>query len=124
MLKRGWLLIAAGVGLLGCSSDSDSNGGPVDKCKEFAYTWCGHALACIVEVGGLPASEQSKQTDDCVRVLIATVNCEKAVSVSNQYDTCLTDVAAMPCSSWDVETSQLGTVTPPPSCQGVVTIGN
>lgn len=124
MHRRSLWLFAVGLWSLGCSSDDDSNGGPVGKCKDFAHTWCDHAISCSVQVGRLPATEQAKQTDDCERVAIAAVNCDKAIAVSGQYDTCMSGVAAMPCSSWDVEASQLGSVSPPSSCTGVITISN
>jgi hypothetical protein len=109
------------VGLVGCSSDDDRNPA-IDKCELFANTWCTHSMSCLVQVNRLSQSEEQDQVDACNRVAIAAVPCDKAVDVGPAFDQCLADVDAMPCQTWDVEPTQLDTITPPNSCFGVVKV--
>jgi hypothetical protein len=112
------------VGLLvGCSSDDDRNPA-VDKCELFANTWCTHSLNCLVQVNRLNQSDMQAQLDACNRVAIAAVPCEKAVEVGATFDQCLSGVDAMSCQTWDVEVSQVSTITPPSSCFGVIKVTN
>jgi hypothetical protein len=122
-MKRALVLLVAGVLLFGCSSDSkDSSTTPVQQCQDFANSWCGHAIGCYVEVGRLAATDESSNLDACKRVAIAAVPCDKAVAVGSTYDSCLSEVNAMPCSTWDVEPTALSTITPPTSCAGVIKV--
>jgi hypothetical protein len=41
-------------------------------------------------------------------------------SVSDDYDTCLSQINGMACSRWDVPATQIGTVTPPTSCDNAL----
>ena len=121
MLKGilGWSLL---LGLLaGCGSD-DGQSKPVTQCQAFADTWCSHAVGCMVEVGRLPASEQSSQTGVCKDVAVAAAQCSKAVSVGSGYDTCISQIKAIPCSTYDVDPSQASSIALPASCTGVIQI--
>jgi hypothetical protein len=122
-MLRGIGLFVLGVCLFGCSSKSkDSGQSPVDKCVGFADTWCNHALGCYVAVGRLPQSELQTQLDACKRVAVASVPCDRAVAVGLTYDQCINETKAMACSTWDVDTTQLGTIQPPTSCRGVIKV--
>src|SRR5216117_1477983 len=113
-----WVRVMAGMLLLACSSSDKQDSLPVERCKEFASTWCKHSLDCIVQVGRLSSSQEPDQLDACNRVAVAAVPCDKAVGVGTAFDQCENEVDAMPCQTWDVETSQLSTITPPSSCVG------
>jgi hypothetical protein len=126
-----WIL--ACLAIWGCGADTKSNGGTtsesntndaVTKCKDFANTWCSQALNCYSQVGRLASSEVTNAIEGCNRVAVAAVPCDKAVAVDSAYDTCVAQVKAMPCSTWDVAESDLDTIRPPSSCVGVIKIQN
>ena len=114
------LFIAVGLAV-GCSSEDDRNPA-VDKCELFADTWCTHSMSCLVQVNRLNKSDEQEQLDACKRVAIAAVPCDKAVDVGASFDQCLAGVDAMSCQTWDVEVTQLSTITPPSSCFGVIKV--
>ena len=114
------LFLSVGL-LVGCSSDDDRNPA-IDKCELFANTWCTHSLDCLVQVNRLTAGEKQGQLDACNRVAIAAVPCDKAVEVGPSFDQCLSETDAMSCQTWDVELTQLSTITPPNSCFGVIKV--
>ncbi|XYI02211.1 hypothetical protein ACMHYB_21520 [Sorangium sp. So ce1128] len=120
-----WGLIAAITMAPACGDDSaDSTNSGEDtvtaKCEAFASTWCSRAIGCLVTVGTLSESQQAEELDSCVDVAFAAVRCEDAVAVSSSYDQCLDDIEAKPCSDWDVPETELSTVTPPSSCNGII----
>jgi hypothetical protein len=125
--------ILAGLAIWGCGADTKSHDGTtsgsnandaVTKCKDFANTWCSQSLNCYAQVGRLASSQVANQIEGCNRVAVAAVPCDKAVAVDSSYDTCVAQVKAMPCSTWDVAESDLDTIRPPNSCFGVIKIQN
>jgi hypothetical protein len=120
-----WGLIAAITMAPACGDDSDDSTNSDEdtataKCEAFASAWCGRAVGCLVTVGTLSASQQAEETDTCVDVASAAARCENAVAVSSSYGQCLDDVEAKPCSDWNVPITELSTVTPPSSCNGII----
>jgi len=123
-MRRAVWVAVVGFGLLGCGgteSGSESDGLSAEqRCEDFAHTWCDRALGCYSEVGRLRAEQLQQEVDTCKRVGIAAVPCERAVAVGPGYDTCVSEVNAMECANWDVPASELGSVLPPSSCNGVI----
>ncbi|KYF55296.1 hypothetical protein BE08_33690 [Sorangium cellulosum] len=108
-----------------CGDDSDDSTKSDEdiataKCEAFASTWCGRAIGCLVTSGVLSGSQEAEALDTCVDVAVATARCEDAVAVRSSYDQCIDDIEAKPCSDWDVPETELSTVTPPSSCNGII----
>ena len=80
------------------------------------------ALEASLTTSQSRASELQTQLDACKRVAVASVPCDKAVAVGSTYDQCINETKAMACSTWDVDTTQLGTIQPPASCRGVIKV--
>jgi hypothetical protein len=125
-----WMLGTTALGCGGTSGGDDDSGSdhsgltPEQSCEQFADVWCNKALGCYSMVGRLPATSLPNEVESCIRVAIAGVPCDRAVAVGASYDQCLDDVEAMPCARWDVPESQIGSVTPPSACAGVIKIVN
>jgi len=123
-----------GIGLLGAcagkseSSDGEGGGGaqppvktpakpsPVQQCQTYASTWCTKAFGCYVQVGRLDESLRQSNTDQCTQLVTANLPCSAATGTGDDFDTCVSQIKAMPCSKWDVPQAQFATVVPPSSC--------
>lgn len=122
MLGQLWLMLGA-LALVGCSDDSESKPPQAQlDCNLFAETWCGRAITCVVEVGTLQQSQYQATYNSCVSAAEGAVPCAKAVGTTASFDQCLVDIDAMPCSTWNVAVSDLGTIRPPTTCNGAVLI--
>ena len=119
-----WVLVL-GCMLTACGGSDENKSTPpaaVGQCGTFVSTWCGKAMGCLVTLGTLTQADRSQNESVCVDTGKSAAQCDKAISIGTSYNQCLNDVNAMDCNSWNVPTSQLSTVTPPSTCQGVITI--
>ena len=117
------MVLLCGVVVLGgaCSGkmlpeDDDDSTSPVQKCQIYASTWCNKAFGCYVKVGRMKESERQGNVDKCIQVIVDRLPCSEISSVSDDYDTCISQIEGMSCSRWDVPTTQFGAITPPTSC--------
>ena len=115
--------ITAGMGIAACGGDDPS---PVDvpeqQCESLAATWCQQSIGCLVTVGTIPETELGFSRDQCTDVAVATIQCSKAVSIGDTYEQCISDIRAMECAVWKVPSDNVGAVTPPITCRGVVVL--
>jgi hypothetical protein len=107
-----------------CTEGGNDDGGagasdeptPVEKCQDYASTWCNKSLGCYVKLGHLDESELQSNVDDCVQIVEKSASCSDVTSTSDDYPTCIKQVNGMACSSWDVAQIDFGTVRAPASC--------
>ena len=116
--------IAAGIGIVGCGGDdaSSDDDEPEHQCEAFASTWCQQSIGCLVNVGTIPETELQLSRDQCTDIAVATIRCKKAVSIGDTYGQCISDIQSMECSMWDVPADNLGSVSPPSTCRGIVVL--
>jgi hypothetical protein len=84
----------------GCDPEDDS---PKGKCTTLADAYCAKVITCG-RFGG--------SRDSCMSMFSSAVMCEKAVSVSADYGSCLDTMKNASCD--------VVTLTPPPVCNGVI----
>jgi hypothetical protein len=120
VLRHGFFALAALSAA--CGDDSDDEAAAAEECREFARTWCGSSIDCLVMVGRLPEAQRAANLDVCVDTAIAAAQCKRAVAIGSTYLQCLSEMQTMECSRWDVPTSELSSVQPPESCRGVILI--
>jgi hypothetical protein len=107
---------------VGCGGDDNDENPAVTKCHTFASTWCNATVACLVANGTLTEAARASNASVCFDTAIAAAQCKKAVSTSASYDQCLVDIKSMDCARWNVPESELGTVQPPATCQGIILV--
>ena len=124
------LLASAFVWLSGCagstvgSDDDQAMGGkasapatsPPKQCESYVGTWCTKSVGCYVKVGRLDQSALKNNVDMCKKLLIEKLPCSAVQSVGSAYPTCVSQVNAMPCSTWDVPLEKFATIAAPASC--------
>jgi hypothetical protein len=93
------------------------NATPTAQCKSLASTWCNKAFGCYVKVGRLAESQRKASVDSCIKLAVDHAPCSEVTSVSNEYDTCVSQINAMACSKWNVPQEQFGSITEPVSCE-------
>ena len=67
-----------------CGSSSDDKDGPIEKCQEFASSWCGRAVECLAPQHG--TAEQIGAA--CKSNVAAAIDCNRAVGVEPTYAEC------------------------------------
>jgi hypothetical protein len=90
------------------------------KCQAYASTWCNKVFNCYVNVGRIKEAAKKTNVDQCYDIIVDRLPCSEVASVSDDYDTCLSQINGMACSRWDVPATQIGTVTPPASCDNAL----
>jgi hypothetical protein len=115
--------MAAGMGIAGCGgTDSSPVDAPEQQCESLASTWCQQSIDCLVTVGTIPEKEHLSSREQCTDIAVATIQCNMAVSIGEAYEQCLSDIRAMECAVWEVPSGDLGAVSPPTTCRGVVVL--
>lgn len=114
--------------LVACSGniirDGEGDGGessspslsPPQKCQAYAKTWCGKSFGCYVKVGRMSETDRQRNVDQCYQLIVDRLPCSEVTTIGADYDKCVSQIEGMPCSKWDVPTSQFGTIVPPTSC--------
>ena len=104
------------------SGDDDRDDGTPapQKCQAYASTWCNKVFGCYVKVGRIKETAKKSNVDQCYQIVVDRLPCSEVASVSDDYDTCLAQIDGMACSRWDVPATQIGTVTPPASCDNAL----
>jgi hypothetical protein len=124
MVRALTAVLLGGLALLGACSgqtleededDVDTVPAP-QRCQTYASTWCNKSFGCYVEVGRMKETERQRNVTECIQIIVDKLPCSKVTSVSDDYDTCISQIEGMSCSRWDVPTSSFGTITPPDSC--------
>lgn len=111
----------SGKTLEGTGDGDDDDGTPApQKCQAYASTWCNKVFGCYVKVGRINETAKKTNVDQCYQIIVDRLPCSEVASVSDEYDTCLSQINAMACSRWDVPATQIGTVTPPASCDNAL----
>ena len=105
----------------GDDDDDTPSGGkpsasPAKKCETYASTWCNKAFGCYVKVGRLKEADKKRNVDECYKIIVERLPCSEVMSVSDDYDKCISQINGMACSKWDVPQTQFGTITPPTTC--------
>lgn len=116
VLLGGLVLLGACSGQTLEDDEDDDSIPPAQQCQTYASTWCNKAFGCYVEVGRMKESERQRNVDECVQVIVDALPCSKVTSVSDDYDTCISQIKGMSCSRWDVPRTSFGTVARPESC--------
>jgi hypothetical protein len=89
---------------------------PPKQCQSYVGTWCNKSLGCYVQVGRLDQGALKQNVDMCKKLLIDKLPCSAVQSVGSSYSTCVSQVNAMACSTWDVPQEKFATISPPASC--------
>jgi hypothetical protein len=106
---------SAGKGSAGKSTTSSSS--PEAACKSYASTWCNKAFGCYVQEGRLDKASLQTNANTCVSVIVDHLPCSAVASVNNaNYNQCIAQIKAMPCSRWNVPQSQFANVATPDIC--------
>lgn len=88
------------------------------KCRDLVNDWCTKVYECFVERGDVAESDLADAIRDCKQTGEASIECAKAVSTSDNYDSCLDSVHDTECSSVGSD----GKI--PSACGGVIEIPN
>jgi hypothetical protein len=117
--KKGWFLGLAAMALACGGKDDEGPSRPVAACQDFAVAWCARSMDRRVQEGTLTAAERDPNYDECHRVAVAAVPCDRAVVVGAQYDQCISQVRGMDCQAFagPIETLRR---TPPAAREGVI----
>jgi hypothetical protein len=117
----GFFAISACSGKMVDDGAGDDDGTPApQKCEAYASTWCNKVFGCYVKVGRIKEAAKKTNVDQCYNIIVDKLPCSEVASVSDDYDTCLSQINGMACSRWDVPATQVGTVVPPSSCEGAL----
>jgi hypothetical protein len=93
---------------------------PPAQCRAYANTWCSKGFGCYVQVGRLDAGLLQANVNQCVKTIDDRLPCSAVMSVGADYDKCISQIKAMPCSKWDVPQEQLGKIVAPSVCGEVL----
>ena len=93
------LLLPVAIAILGCDDDNDT---PKAKCESLLATYCDRVDECSSDIS----------YRECMISTAVYVNCDDAVSVTDNYPTCMTDIRSAGCDS--IQTAL------PSSCSGVI----
>lgn len=117
------LLLGIGL-LLGCSGktleDEDEEVPAPVQCQKYANTWCNKAFGCYAQVGRIDAATGQANAEKCSQILIDNFPCSAASSVTDDFETCISQVKGMACSKWDVPQTQFATVRAPAVCDTAI----
>jgi hypothetical protein len=122
MLRVVTAVVLCGVfGLVACAGKSIGEGDDMDTpppqlCREYANTWCSKFFNCYVKVGRLPEADKQKNITGCYDEINRRLPCADVQSVSDDFDTCLSQVSGMSCAKFDVPKAQVASIQPPASC--------
>ena len=92
------LLLPVAAATLGCDEDDNS---PKAKCESLLEAYCDRVADC-----------SDISLTSCMISVQTTVNCDDAVSITDNYSTCMSDIRSADCST--IQTAL------PVSCNGVV----
>lgn len=144
-MLRVWMaaaLASAGIGLCACAgstvggetddggmgSAGGKSGGQPNKpaasapqqCKTYVSTRCKKSFGCYVKVGRLRQQDLQYNVEQCTKLLDDGLPCSSVQSTGAGYASCLTELNAMACSSWDVEPAQFASVRLPSACDDAI----
>jgi hypothetical protein len=98
----------------GCSAESEEEA--QQKCRDLVGDWCSKIYSCAVDSGDITESEKAGYVSDCKKTGEASIECSKAVSTSDNYDSCMDTVHSISCTSIGSD----GKI--PSQCSGVIEI--
>jgi hypothetical protein len=105
-LGKLFLILFASLPVASCSSTSNDSGPtPTAKCQSFIDAYCTRVVECKV---------LSATVSECTTALKSQVPCEKAVSVTSNFDPCMATINGSPCDKVKIEL--------PDICKGVVLV--
>jgi hypothetical protein len=117
-------------GLVACSGkyvdqdDEDTTKPPTKSppqlCREYANAWCTKFFTCYVKVGRMQESEKQKNITACYDDLNERLPCAEVSSISDDFDTCVSQVNGLSCTKFDLPRTQLQSIQAPASCDGVM----
>jgi hypothetical protein len=99
------------LSVVACSSSSGSPGAAKGPCDALLEAFCSRYASCFPDAGTGAASR-------CDSAGESAAGCASATSVTNGYDSCLSDVNGSSCST--LFPSGPGTTSLPTTCDGVV----
>lgn len=105
---RGISLGALAVALVSCNEAEDAKPTPqsIAKCETYVAAWCDRQAACFQWT-----ADQSAQ---CRTTTSQMVDCATAVAATENYDNCLSAIAASACAASAAAAQQ------PASCANII----
>ena len=96
----------------GCSDDSSGgSGSPIEKCDTFVEEYCGYLAGCAEVAKQL---DYRTAYDYCLKgIKDGGLDCSEVVSVSSNYDSCISKIKSSTCPAPD---------DPPNECRDVLEI--
>ena len=122
MTKTWWIGLLVLACAVACDDDDSGSGNATYRCETFVDVWCDKAMSCLQSVGTITESEYAANFDACVDVGVAAARCDRAISVTLDYDPCLAAIDRMACSFLDVPLSEIDQITLPDPCPGVIIV--
>ena len=112
-------VVFLGLLFLGCSGQD--NAAVVAQCETLARAWCERLVGCLIELEDLAEDERDSSEELCQDGYTQAARCDSATSVTDQYDECVEDIDALPCSRFQDREEDEGRVSAlPRSCVGAV----
>lgn len=112
------------IGLYGCGGSDTAPPAetPPERCDALLDRYCGHAADCVIQDGvGDPGASAADEKAGCVASLMQGLDCSKAVSVSPNYEACLSSIEAVDCSEYaNFQSGSLPIL--PAVCEGVIRV--
>jgi hypothetical protein len=99
---------------------ADEGTPPPQLCREYATTWCNKFFTCSVKVGRTKEADKQAAVSKCYDIINERLPCADVQSVTDDYDTCITQINGMSCAKWDVPTAQAASIVPPASCDNAM----
>lgn len=100
-MMRAALLLALFASPLACSSEGDASA----QCHDLIDLYCARLVGC-----------ESITMADCESQVETQIPCAKAVSVTNTYNACESEISSAACSSLEQAL--------PADCNGTIQVGN
>ena len=116
---------AGAPGTAGTPGSAGAGGGIVpdasapQKCTGLLEAYCGVSADCITQLNCDPGVARDAEYQDCLAALATNIDCSLAVQVAPGYDTCISDVHAIPCSAYGAPPACM-IADLPASCTGVI----
>lgn len=102
----------------GCSSEEDE---AKDKCHELIATWCSEVIDCLVDNGDVASADKASELAACKDTGEGAVDCAAAVSVSGNYDSCMSSIRGTSCAQISAAVAS-DSLKLPQKCEGVIEV--
>ncbi|HEV8551033.1 MAG TPA: hypothetical protein VGQ57_18425 [Polyangiaceae bacterium] len=112
--------LCAPLALGACASD-DPGTGPLDQCNALTSQYCTTLIDCQISGGTLTEDARDDAMKDCESAAAKSLDCSRAIGVSDFYDSCLDDLRNLDCDELN-QSLMDGSFMLPGPCTSVIII--